>query len=204
MKKFLFAIVALFTAAPSFAQFSSGGFSLDEEHLYWGVRLGINFSGIGGDLESDKSRTGMALAGIIGVRVTDSAPVFLESGLYYTERGGKDLRYKDSPIQGEPNNLKGHLNYLEIPVLIKYGITTENNIAVLPFIGPYFSMGISGSYKYLRHPDMGFKIGCGAEWNNLYLEGAYQFGVANIIDTDDFDDATSHGHTFSINFGINF
>ena len=198
MKKFLFAIVALFTAAPSFAQFSSGGFSLDEEHLYWGVRLGINFSGIGGDLESDKSRTGMALAGIIGVRVTDSAPVFLESGLYYTERGGKDLKLKNDPLKA-----RGHLNYLEVPVLIKYGITTENNIAVLPFIGPYFSMGISGSYKYLKHPDMGFKIGCGAEWNNLYLEGAYQFGVANIADVGD-NDVSSHGHAFSINFGINF
>ena len=200
MKKILFAIVALFTAAPSFAQFSSGGFSLDEEHLYWGVRLGVNFSGIGGDIESDKSRTGMALAGIVGLRVTDSAPVFLESGLYYTERGGKELKYNNTPLAP-----KGHLNYLEVPVLIKYGITTENNVAVLPFIGPYFSMGVSGSYKYLKHPDMGFKIGCGAEWNNLYIEGAYQFGVANIADGDEVGhDVSSHGHTFSLNFGINF
>ena len=54
MKKFLFTIVAVLMAAPSFAQFSSGGFSLDEEHLYWGVRFGINFSSISGDLKADE------------------------------------------------------------------------------------------------------------------------------------------------------
>ena len=43
MRKFLIAIVACMFAAPSFAQFTSGGFSFDEEHLYWGVRFGINF-----------------------------------------------------------------------------------------------------------------------------------------------------------------
>lgn len=203
MKKLLVAAIACLFAAPSFAQFSSGGFSLDEEHLYWGVRIGVNFAGIGGDIESDKSRTGMTLAGVVGIRVTDSAPVFLESGLYYTERGGDDLKgasyLNEKDVANPP---KGHLNYLEVPVLIKYGISTENNVAILPFIGPTFSMGISGSYKYLKHPEMGFKLGCGVEWNNLYLEGAYQFGVTNIADAT--GDPSSHGHAFGINLGINF
>jgi len=196
MKKLLVAVIACLFAAPSFAQFSSGGFSLDEEHMYWGVRLGVNFGGISGDIESDKGRTGMTLAGVVGVRVSDNAPLFLESGLYYTERGGKDL--KAPSITEKP---KGHLNYLEVPVLIKYGISTEDEIAFLPFIGPTFSMGISGSYKYLKHPEMGFKLGCGIEWNNLYGEAFYQFGVTNIADVKD---ASSHGHALGINIGINF
>ena len=41
MKKVLVAIVALFCSVSSFAQYSSGGFSLDEENLYWGVRFGL-------------------------------------------------------------------------------------------------------------------------------------------------------------------
>lgn len=204
MKKFLVAIVACMLAAPSFAQFSSGGFSLDEEHMYWGVRFGLNVGGIGGDVKSDKSRTGMTLAGVVGLRVTDSAPVFLESGLYYTERGGNDLKgsnkfaLEPQDVQDPP---KGHLNYLEVPVLIKYGITTEDNIAILPFIGPTFAMGISGSYKYLKHPEMGVKLGCGFEWNNLYAELGYHIGVTNVAD---LGDASSHGHAFLFNIGINF
>ena len=203
MKKILFAIVALFTAAPSFAQFSSGGFSLDEEHLYWGVRFGINFSSISGDLKADEGRTGMTLGGVVGLRVTDSAPVFLESGLYYTQRGAKKLEgFKSSDVLNV-KSFKGKLNYLEIPLVIKYGITTENNIAILPFFGPYFSFAVAGDTDYLKRNDMGFKLGCGVEWNNLYLEAQYQFGVLNICDYNT-DDYSSHGNAFGINVGINF
>ena len=198
MKKIIFAIVALFAAAPSFAQFNSGGFSLDEENLYWGVRLGVNFSGIGGDIESDEGRTGMVLAGVVGLRVTEDVPLFLESGLYYSERGGNKLKGFNDPRDKQHD---GHLNYLEVPVLIKYGIATESEVAFLPFIGPYLGMGISGNYAFLKHPEMGFKLGCGAEWNNLYIEAAYQFGVTNISDVDNM---SSHGHSLGINFGINF
>ena len=202
MKKFLFAIAAFFMTIPSFAQLNSGGFSLDEENLYWGVRLGINFAGIGGDIKSDEGRTGMTLGGVIGLRVSDSTPLFLESGLYYTERGGNKLKGIHAI---DPNiadkSADGHLNYFEIPLFIKYGISTDSEISFLPFLGPYLSMGISGDYNYLKHPEMGFKLGCGVEWNYLYLEAAYQFGVTNIAD---FHNATSHGHALAINFGINF
>ena len=135
MKKLLIACIACLFAAPSFAQFSSGGFSLDEEHTYWGLRLGMSFGGIGGDIESDGGRTGMTLGGVIGVRVTDSAPVFVESGLYYTERGGKNIKSKYLEANDQTKLPKGHLNYLEVPVLIKYGFTTEENIAVLEWGG---------------------------------------------------------------------
>ncbi|MBO4850041.1 MAG: outer membrane beta-barrel protein [Prevotella sp.] len=199
MKKIFFAIAALMMAAPSFAQFNSGGFNLDEENIYWGARIGINFAGIGGDLEADEGRTGMTLAGVVGLRVSDSTPLFLESGLYYSERGGEKLKGFKDPLLDKTHD--GHLNYLEVPVLIKYGFSTDGDIAFLPFFGPYLSMGISGNYKYLKHPEMGFKLGCGMEWNNLYVEAAYQFGVTNIADYADY---SSHGHNLGINFGINF
>ena len=199
MKKFIISIVAILAAIPSFAQFNSGGFSIDEENLYWGARIGISFGGIGGDLETDEGRTGMTLAGIVGLRVSEDVPLFLESGLYYTERGGDKL--KGFPDAAKDRQHDGHLNYLEVPVLIKYGFATEINIAILPFVGPYVAMGISGNYAFLKHPEMGFKIGCGAEWNNLYLEAAYQFGVTNVADVGDL---SSHGHALGINFGINF
>ena len=48
---------------------------------------------------------------------------------------------------------------------------------------------------------MGFKLGCGLEWNNLYVEGYYQFGVVNIAD---YHNASSHGNNLGINVGVNF
>lgn len=206
MKKIFSFIAACLLAVPTFAQFSSGGFSIDEEHTYWGIRLGVAFGGIGGDVEAEDGRTGMTLAGIVGLRVSETAPVFLETGLYYTERGGDKLK-----ADGQALGHDGHLNYLEAPLLIKYGFGLENEVAVLPFLGPYVGMGISGNYKFLNHPEMGFKLGCGFEWSNLYAELAYQFGVTNLADGDEvkkvvssMNDASSHGHALCFNIGINF
>lgn len=211
MKKFFTAILAMMLAVPSFAQFASGGFELDKQNVYWGARMGLALGKLTGDVgDYDGMKAGFTLAGIVGLRLSQMSPVFLESGLYYTQRGGKN------------GSMKAELNCLEIPVLLKYGFKATEDIAVLPFIGPYFAYGIAGeteyevydadtgksvkekerSYKnFLNHNDMGFKLGCGLEYNMLYLEVAYQFGIANIADNDDL---TAHANQLSINLGVNF
>ena len=211
MKKILVSIVAALMAAPSFAQFSSGGFSLDKESAYYGVRIGLTSASLSSDTKGMDmgAKVGMTLAGVIGIRLSSSTPVFLESGLYYTERGGKDGKYTCG------------YNNLEIPLLIKYGIRASDAIAILPFVGPYFAYGISGKTKKddgtgktvkvgtfdekewmgLNRANMGFKFGCGAEYNNLYLEIGYQLGVTNI---SKMDDVTAHSNALFANFGVNF
>ena len=125
MKKVLVAITALFCSLTSFAQYSSGGFSLDEENLYWGVRFGVTGASLGGDLDLGM-KAGMTLGGVVGLRASDSTPVFIESGLYYTERGGKsgDLVVPEGqPLAaGTYSVSRVGYNCLEIPLLIKYGI----------------------------------------------------------------------------------
>ena len=204
MKKFFTAIVALMLAAPSFAQYSSGGFELDKQNLYYGVRLGMTVANLGGDFDSD-SKVGMTLGGVVGLRVSESTPLFLESGLYYTERGAKDIGYTN----------------IEIPLLIKYGVKATDDIAILPFVGPYFARAGWGKTKIadetgkvvkvgtfdekqwtgLKRLNMGFKVGCGAEYNKLYLEIGYQFGVTNISKADEL---SIRSNAFFTNFGVNF
>ena len=205
MKKLLVSIVAMLLAAPSFAQFSSGGFELDKESMYYGVRFGGTFASINGDL-SVGTKVGMTLAGVIGLRLSSSTPVFLESGLYYTQRGAKDKDYEISH------------NNLEIPIVIKYGIQASDNIAILPFVGPYFAYGVSTDEKlksdYAKAHDvrvnrnnMGFKLGCGAEYNKIYLEVGYEFAVTNIIDDDfssEWDNKSAHNNAFFLNICVNF
>ena len=208
MKKLLTAIIAVLFAAPSFAQFSSGGFTLDGSTVYYGLRLGGTLASIGGDLGDEidmGSKGGMTLGGVIGLRVSDTTPIFLESGLYYTERGAKDGKRKVG------------LTYLELPVLIKYGLQLNDDIALLPHLGPYFSYGIAGRFKdkeklgisessyknSFRHFDMGFKLGCGIEYNMLYAELGYQFGIANIARDND-QDLDAKGRALYLNLGVNF
>ena len=199
MKKFLVSIVAALMAAPSFAQFSSGGFELDKESMYYGVRFGGTLASVGGDV-SVGSKAGLTLAGVVGLRLSGSAPVFLESGLYYTQRGAKE------------DDLTITHNNLEIPVLVKYGIKATDEIALLPFIGPYFAYAVSSEWKYKgvdtnysgfrpNRKNMGFKLGCGAEFNKIYAELGYQFAVTNFVDSDDF---TAHNNALFLNFGVNF
>jgi hypothetical protein len=198
MKKFFAAIVAMMLAIPSFAQFASGGFELDKQNLYYGARMGLTLASMSGDAELSGMKAGLTLAGVIGLRVSSSSPVFLESGFYYTQRGGKD------------GDVSMTLKNLEIPIVIKYGIKASDDIAVLPFLGPYFSYGIGGkikdddyeesSYNVVNHGDMGLKLGCGVEYDMLYLEAGYQFGIANIADGK----GSIHSNALFINFGVNF
>lgn len=211
MKKFFSAIVAMMLAAPAFAQFSSGGFELDKQNLYYGIRLGMTVADLNGDDVDADAKVGMALGGVIGLRVSPSTPLFLESGLYYSERGAKNIGYSN----------------LEIPLLIKYGIKASDEIAILPFVGPYFARACWGKTKQpvlggesagktekvgtfdekkalhggLRRLNMGFKVGCAAEYNKLYLEVGYQIGVSNIAKHDDL---TLRSNAFFANFGVNF
>ena len=201
MKKILSVLIIMIATVPSFAQLSSGGFSFDKENLYYGIRIGMTGASVSGDGDLD-GKIGMTLAGVVGIHLSDNTPLFLESGLYYTERGGKK------------GNVRAGLNYLEIPLLIKYGFKATDEIAVLPFFGPYFSYGLGGKLKTgdtkrssynneagFNHPDMGFKLGCGVEYNKLYLEIGYQFGVANISAVDNY---SARGKAFIANFGVNF
>ncbi|MBO4811403.1 MAG: porin family protein [Prevotella sp.] len=208
MKKFLVAIMAVLFSAPSFAQYSSGGFNLSESSVYYGIRLGINFATLTGDAPDLGTKTGLNFGGTVGLRLSDTAPVFLESGLYYTGCGAS----KDK------NSIS--LNYLELPILIKYGVQLNDDIAILPFIGPTFRYGLfggkwktSGAGKVdsfgdgkFKRADMGIKLGCGAEYNKLYAELGYQFGITNIADWQvaNGDDASAHNGAFFFNVGVNF
>lgn len=213
MKKILVAILGVLFAAPSFAQYSSGGFNLSESSVYYGIRLGMNIASLTGDAPIDGSRIGLNFGGTIGLRLSDTAPVFLESGLYYTGSGASKSKESTS------------LNYLELPILIKYGVQVSDDIALLPFVGPTFRYGLfggttkmAGGIKYdafgddalpkmqYKRADMGIKLGCGAEYNKLYLELGYQFGITNIANWSlaNGDDASAHNGAMFINLGVNF
>jgi len=207
MKKLFVTMCALMLSVTAFAQMQSGGFHLDRRSTYFGIRLGFNTSTIGGDVDSN-SRTGLNLGFVAGLKCSPSIPLFLESGLYYESKGGKKVSI---PIVGLPDLWKVGMDYLEIPVLMKYGIDCGNDLAVLPFVGPTFAVGIAGKVQpgkldtfhsgRANRFDMGIKLGCGVEWNMIYAELGYHFGLANVSDIEDVD---AHNGSFFMNLGINF
>lgn len=178
--------------------------------IYYGLRLGAAFSTVNSDdreLDGGSIKTGLNVGVAAGWQLHYSSPVYLESGLYYTEKGGK----------GTHDNKKFtyNLNYLEVPLLIKYYVPLNGNASLQPFAGGYMALGIAGKIKdygdrqayssfddnTFQRFDGGLRIGCGLQFDMIYIEGAYEFGLANICD-DTFD--TSRNRCFYVNCGVNF
>ena len=192
-------------SATSFAQMSSGGFQLSSGSTYYGLRLGFTSAYIGGDVDS-KARGGFNIGAVLGIKCSPSTPLFLESGVYYTEKGGK--------FTGGNTRF----DYIEIPLLMKYGIKATDDLSVLPYIGPTFSFGIAGKTKdalgivgendsfdkgLFNRFDVGIKLGCGVEYQMVYAELGYHWGITNISDLPaPIDDAFNRA--FYMNLGINF
>ncbi|MCR5130966.1 MAG: PorT family protein [Prevotella sp.] len=179
-------------------------------YTYFGFRGGI----VGGTLNSDNSyfdassmKSGLNVGFNADILLTPATPLFFETGLQYTEKGGK-MSYSG-------NKLTYNLNYLEVPLLLKYQYKLDRNLALTPFLGGYLACGVGGKIKdqatrtaesafsdyNFRRFDGGIRLGCGLMVDMLYLEIGYDAGLANI--SQDSFDSTHTGALFA-NLGINF
>ena len=180
-------------------------------HRYYvGLRVGLNASHVSSespDLNGTGVKTGLNIGVAAGTQLTYRAPIFLETGLYYSQKGGKSGT--------EMNKFTYDLNYLEIPLLIKYKHFVGNQTSIQPYAGGYLAVGTDGEIKNygtrtafssfengcFNRFDGGLKIGCGVGFNMLYLDASYDIGLAN-IGQDSFDD--THNGCFTLNIGVNF
>lgn len=211
MKKILTLLLAVAIAMPTFAQFGTKNkrnrFSHSNTEQYYGLRLGLNVASLSSDdahIDSD-SRSGLAFGFIYGLQLANSTPLWLETGLMYSEKGGK--------IKFEGDKVTTRLTYLQVPVEVKYSFDVYDDFYIQPFLGGYLALGIAGkikdygeresnsSYDTFNRFDGGLRIGCGVEYQMLYAELGFDFGLAD-ISKDDFD--STHTRNFFINVGVNF
>lgn len=180
---------------------------------YYGVRLGLNAGSVRSDapsLDGNEMKTGLNIGVAIGTQLSRYTPLFIESGLYYSQKGGKS-----SNGLGDYGKFTYDLNYLELPILLKYKHFTRSGVSIEPFAGGFISCGVAGNIKdyaerqafssfsdgYFNRIDGGIKLGCGVGYGIGYAEVAYDFGLAN-VGQDTFDD--THTGCLTINIGVNF
>ncbi len=207
IQRTLVAFLAVMFALPTFAKISI--FDKDER-VYYGVRLGLSMAKISSDspeLDGDRSSTGLNFGVVAGLNLSEDYPVILEGALLYVEKGG-ERNYKNSKTTYD-------LNYLQVPIVVKYKFKAGDDFSVAPFAGGYLSLGISGKVKDyetkkswssygsngFQRFDGGLRLGCGAEYQMLYIEAGYDFGISNISHSD-FE--ASRTGSFFINAGVNF
>ena len=178
--------------------------------MYTGVRLGPSFSTVSSDdkaLDGGSSQTGLNVGVVVGLSLAGSTPVYLETGLMYNEKGGKNVY--------EGKKMTYDLNYLEVPLVVKYIYNVDGGFSVQPFAGGYFACGVGGkiknygdrvaessfSKKYFKRFDSGLRVGCGVGYDVFYADLSYDIGLANICH-DEFD--KSRNGCLMLNFGVNF
>ncbi|MCH5306496.1 MAG: PorT family protein [Prevotella sp.] len=212
MKKLLTFLFIVAMATPSFAQFETNRqrsrYNHNDTERYYGLRLGLNSSALNSDkIDIDmNARTGVSVGGVYGMQLANSTPIWLEAGLFYSEKGGKTQ-------DDNGDQVKCRLTYFEVPVVIKYAFDIADDLYLQPFLGGYVALGIAGkmkeygtrfsdsSYNYVNRPDAGLRLGCGLEYQMVYAEVGFDFGLAN-IGKDDFDSVRTQ--TLFINIGVNF
>lgn len=177
---------------------------------YYGLRIGPSFSTVNSDdktLDGGSSQTGLSLGAVAGFPLTDRGPLYLETGLFYNEKGGKTTY--------EGKKMTYDLNYLEVPITVKYVVDVDGNFSVQPFAGGYLACGVGGkirnygdrmlassfSSQYFKRFDAGLRLGCGIGYDMFYADLSYDLGLANICH-DEFD--RSHNGSLSLTVGVNF
>lgn len=210
MKKIIIAVLfGVFSAMPSFAQFMSNRASFGFDEMYYGFRIGPSISGITGSaFDFGSPRVGLSVGAVVGFPLSDVTPLFIESGVTYVGKGGND---KENGL-----DIRSRMDYLELPIVFKYSFEVQENFAIQPMFGGYFSYGIGGETKdYKTHAtpvatfsgqffnrfDAGFKFGVGAQYDLFYAELVYDLGLVNISHETY---STAHNSAFLINFGVNF
>lgn len=214
-RRLLSALICIVMSLPLLAQgqynYRPGSSSYADDHaIYYGLRLGLSLATVNSDdatLDGGSMQAGLVVGGIIGFQLSPVTPLFLESGLLYTEKGGKGY------VDGKKFTFD--LNYLEMPIVAKYKYELDDDLSVQPFIGGYLALGVGGKVKnyaeraarssfsndYFQRFDGGLRLGCGVEYEMMYAEVAFDLGLAN-INHDEFD--SSKNRCLCFNIGVNF
>lgn len=186
------------------------GYGFMRGDTYYGLRIGAAFSTVDSDdsnLDGGSAQTGLDLGVVVGLPLSSRAPLYLETGLSYVEKGGK----KD--VSGK--KMTYDLNYIEVPIALKYVYNVDRSFSVQPFVGGYLSCGVGGKIKNFgereafdsfseeafRRFDGGLRVGCGIGYDLFYADISYDIGLSNICH-DTFD--TSHNGCLALTVGANF
>jgi hypothetical protein len=177
-----------------------------------GVKAGGNLSSLnissGGYDLSPASKIGFQAGVTLDYGFTES--VYLLTGLEVTQKGFK-FDVGDLGDIVEDVDFTYNAVYVQLPVNIGYKFDL-GFASFIPQLGPYVAYGIAGKslgentfgeggFKRL---DYGLGIGVGLDFNHLGFKVGYEYGLANIDDSNDDDDAKYQNRNLFLSVGFKF
>lgn len=185
-----------------------------------GVRAGVNLSNLSIDPEEDELSTGTKLGFGFGIfyKLKASDNLSIQPELNFMQHGAKF----DVELLGLSSESTLSFNYLQVPVMVKYGFGDMNATNFYVQGGPYLGLGI-GKVKSKscidgeceeeeqeygdgedgpKNPDFGLQLGAGVNLNSkISFDARYILGLTNL--TSD-DDATIKHTGINISVGYTF
>lgn len=167
-----------------------------------GGLIGFNVAGIsvpsGTSSEDYSSKLGFGLGAVVDRLLTDQLILHLEP--MYLQKGGT--------IKTSSFTLKFKVNYIELPILIKYAFLINSSLTPYAMAGP--SIGLLTSAKYEDESgdtqdekdntngfDFGLGVGGGVSYPfgimTIFVETRYVFGLANINSESDESKVKNRG-----------
>ena len=184
-----------------------------DQSKYLTISSGLTLSGISSDNESIDAGAvmpGFYIGFLGGIQLTSSVPLFIEAGILYVQKGGKT----NSNMSGaEDKDWK--LNYIQIPLVLRYKLWCGNGASVQPCFGLYVAEGVGGKVKNydtreeyksfdsntFERLDAGLRLGFKIAWKLIFFDITYDCGLAN-IDTDSFNKTRNNCVTLAL--GVDF
>lgn len=182
------AVIALMLVAGSTMTVNAQLLS-EKPRVHFGIRGGVSASSYSED--GIKSKI-FPMGGFAVDFKVAPIPLYLESGLYYVNRGYKldDYYYDDESTNNQA---------IEMPLVVSYHYYLNDKMSIQPFLGGFISQVFDGPFDDL---DYGLRLGAGFNYGRAYASIGYDFGLKN-FDYYGSDNSFKSG-LFFFNIGFNF
>lgn len=202
----------------NFLTFSLFLISISVASAQFGVRIGANLANVSSDPEVFSTSSRFGISGGLFYQVKASDNLIIQPEINFVQQGFKT----ELSILGITATSNTSLNYLQIPVLLKYGFGNMEAMNFFVQAGPYLGLGM-GKIKskscasgvcetsesdfgsgdgQLKSSDFGLDLGAGININsNLSVDVRYALGLS---DLDNSSDGTAKNTAINIGVGYKF
>ncbi len=159
MKRLAITVLAVFISTVTFSQ----GLDL-------GIKAGVNFANIT-DASGLDNRTGFVFGAFVGAKLGDKLGI--QGDLLYSQQGA----------EADPTDVD--LNYVNVPVVIKYFVTENLHIHAGPQFGFVVDDNIGRVFANIAEAesfDLSGVVGAGIDFPfGIRVDGRYNFGLSDVI-----------------------
>ncbi len=204
MKKLLLLVAAI-------TMFVGGAQAQRFEKNIFGIRGGLNVSNIRENGVSYDSKVGFHIGGSYERALTQSFPLYFETGLLFTWKGCQFNNDDDYAS-------KVNAAYLEIPLMLNYKFNIHNKVTLYPSAGFYYALGLGGNFKshggkidtfgnqdfQFQRSDFGMRFGGSVVWRQFVFGLGYEFSLIDVCQHQNKYYGDVKPNNFFLSVGYNF